>query len=138
MPTVGCFSYYAEEAILLHVFNKETLAVPYIYIGLCAASPGEAGTGANCNEVPDAYGYERATVYYWSDVMGGFVENSAEILFPEAVGGGWGTASHFALFNIQTYGAGDMLIYGSLVAPREILSGSIPKFAIGEIGIQLD
>lgn len=137
MPTAGCLSNYAERAILLHVFNKETLAIPYIYVGLCAANPGEAGTGANCNEIPHVYGYERATAYYWSEVMGGFVENSAEILFGVAVGG-WGTVTHFALFNTQTYGAGDMLIYGSLVAPREIVAGSTPRFAIGEIGITMD
>lgn len=138
MPTAGCFSNDAEGVILKHIFNKETLPQPYIYVGLCTANPGEAGTGVSCNEVPHAFGYERATAYYWSEVMGGFVENTAEILFPEAVGDGWGTVSHFALFSAQVYGTGYMIIYGALAAQREIVEGSAPKFAINEIGIQLD
>lgn len=138
MPTVGCFSNYTERAVLLHVFNKETLAVPYIYVGLCTALPGEAGTGADCNEAANANGYARATAYYWTDVLGGFVENSAEIIFPTATGDGWGTISHFALFDSDVYGIGNMLIYGALSSPREIVGGSVPKFAIGEIGITMD
>lgn len=139
MATAGCFSNYTEAAVLKHIFNKETLEQPYIYVGLCAAAPGEAGTGASCHEVPHANGYERATAYYWSEVAGGFVENTAEIVFPEVLAGGWGTVTHFALFDYKEYGLGHMLIYGAITgAPVAVVEGSTPKFAIDEIGMTMD
>lgn len=138
MSTAGCLSNYAEVAILNHIFNKATLAQPYIYVGLCTANPTDAGTGANCYEVPHTNFYERATAHYWSAPVGGFVENSAEIVFNMVTGTGWGEVSHFALFDAETYSMGNMIIYGALVSPKVVVAGSIPKFAIGEIGIYMD
>lgn len=138
MPTVGCLSNYAERAILEHVFNKVSLAVPYLYVGLCTADPGEAGTGAACNEVPNTNFYERAAAYYWSSAVGGLVENTAAIVFHEATPGGWGPVTHFAFLDSLTYGTGEMFVYGVLAVPRIVVAGSIPRFEIGEFVITMD
>lgn len=69
----------------------------------------------------------------WTSAVGPLsYENSSAITFPEAVGGDWGTVTHVVII-----GDAFPMVYGPLLAEKEIPTGSIPRFAIGELTITL-
>jgi len=137
------FSNAMENSILNLIFSGTSFPIvspyPPLSVGLCTASPTDAGTGASCNEVPHIYGYERAStiVSDWGGASNGLVVNDVAIVFPEALAS-WGMVTHFAIFNEQVYGTGDMLIWGPLTIPKEIALGSSPRFNIDGMGANLD
>lgn len=132
------FSNYAEAKIIRHIFNAGSFPASTKYLGLCTASPGEAGIGSNCNEVVFANGYSRTITYnyQWRAAASGLITNAAAIVFPEAVGLGWGTVTHFAIFDAASFG--NILVYGYLAEPKTVLRGSVPVFYIDELGVTLD
>lgn len=131
----GHFSDFAENAIMNHVLGKVTYPAPDIWVGLCTANPGDAGTNENCNEVsPTAGGYQRVSTSpagwdvtafpYW-----GRGWNNARIEFPDATLNGWGRVTHVALFDVQfPTDDGHLLIYGPLETPWTVTAGSKPWF----------
>jgi hypothetical protein len=65
----------------------------------------------------------------------GTSDNIAAITFP-APTGNWGTATHFALWDSATYGAGNLLASGILTTAKTINSGdAAPTFPIGTLDI---
>lgn len=76
------------------------------YLGLSTANPRDDASGL---EEPKGNGYARVAANL-----------SAATNFPKATGG-WGRISHFALFDAAS--GGNMLFYGAVVCPRDILDG---------------
>jgi len=135
---MGSFSNYTELKVLEHVVGKTSYTMPSVWAALCTADPGEAGTGASMSEVANAGAYARvSTSAKWGAAAAGLIENNAEIVFPEATAS-WGVVTHFTLVDSGTYGAGNMLAYGTLTASKTIDPGDTPKFAVGAIDITLD
>jgi len=133
------FSNYLENEVLDHVMGVGAYSAPTVYAALCTADPTEAGTGASMNEVADAGAYARVAVAgsFGTAAADGSISNDAAITFTEATGS-WGTVTHFAIVDSGTHGAGNMLASGALSASKTISSGDIPRFAIGELQINLD
>lgn len=135
------FSNVMEALVLKHLFGKDFLAQPTIFVGLCTGNPAEFCTGGNCVEVPDAFNYARALTvsddWFVSDVAT-TASNFTPILFPEAIGGDWGTVSHFVLLDSGVYGEGNVIVYGELEQPFEITSGIKPRFLPNEINVSLE
>jgi len=135
----GSASNYAENKLLDHLTGKTAFAKPTVHIGLCTADPTDAGTGASCNECPDSGYYARVATDGddWDAAAAGATANAEIITFPEATGS-WGEATHFALFDSGTHGAGNMLAHASLGVSKTITTGDTPKFAVGELDITMD
>lgn len=135
----GSLSNYAELKILDHIVGKTSFTMPTVYIALCTADPTDAGTGGSMNEVADANSYARVSTAGgdWNTASGGAMDNVNAIEFPEA-SGSWGTATHFALVDSGTHGAGNMLAHGDLTVSKAVTSGDTVGFAIGNLDITLD
>jgi len=126
------FSNWMENYIL-----NNSVRVGTRYVGLCRNNPGEGATGANCQEVANTYGYARAVATgYWSGASNGQISNTSAIVFPLATGN-WGVVSYFVVCNSGSYGAGNVIVYGSLSAARSITKYSRPQFSPGQLRITL-
>lgn len=130
---------YTENKFLDHLTSKLSYTMPAVWIGLSTANPGDNAAGL---AEPVAMNYARvATVggsgagYTWASAANGSITNAAAITFA-AASGTWGTITHFALFDAVT--TGNMLAYGALTQAKSIVSGDVPKFAIGAIVITMD
>lgn len=136
---MGSFSDYAENIVLDHVTGKTAYEMPTIYVGLATADPTDAGTGASFNECANSGSYARKSTVGgdWNAASGGATSNANDITFVEATGS-WGTATHFALLDSGSWGAGNMIAHSILTVSKTIDSGDTPKFAAGELDVTLD
>jgi hypothetical protein len=127
---------FLENEILDHLFSVGAYTAPTPYFCLCTADPTDAGTGASMNEVANSGSYARkdASACFGTAAAGGTISNDAVIEFAAATGS-WGTATHFAICDSGTYGAGNMILHGALGTPKTIASGDTPRFPIGDIDI---
>lgn len=133
---MGSLTNAAEVGMLDHILNKTTYG-PFttVYAGLCTSDPGEAATGASANEVPNSGSYQRTAISFGAASSRAITQN-ANCTFPTA-SGSWGTATHFAIFTSQTYGAGDCIGYGTLNTSKSIVNGNTPEIASGECVISI-
>lgn len=133
------FSDYLERELLDLVLNKVTYTVTDVFVALWVGNPLEDGTGAT--DAAEVTGNDYARVNAtgkWGTAAGEptVVKNTAEITFPKATPSGWGTVTHFALYDNLT--GGNMLMYSNLATAREVTPDSIPRFDIGTLKIHLD
>lgn len=137
--TVG-FSRYMQHKVLDSLFGKidEFLYAP-LYVALCTDDPTPAGNGADCNEIPNWYGYERLETVGsdWTAESNGLVTNSVYFNFPRALAY-WGMVSYFALTDAFQYGFGNMIAYGELAIAMSISAGKICTFAPTHLRVVLD
>ena len=132
---------YLEGQIRAHAFRTATWTKPtVISIALCTAAPPDASTGATITEVANAGSYSRQTLNpldaNWTapDTTGGLTDNASAITFTTA-SGYWGTVTHVALCDSATWGAGNMLLYGTLTASKVVNNGDTFKFNIGDLDV---
>lgn len=131
MPTYN-LSNFAESGVFNHLLRTASMTKPStIAIALCSNPPTETSTGANCNELANTGSYARypnaSGDVFWSHEVHGSGNNIAQVTFTQATAD-WGYVSGIALVNSSTYGAGDIIFYGSLVTPRIVLNGDQFKF----------
>ncbi len=107
-----------------------------IYIGLSIADPTIDGSGVS---EPVGNGYARvssARVADWSaatDGASGKVDktHTTTHAFPQATGGGWGTADHFLIWDALT--TGNLLHWGALDNPVTINEDDDQRFNPGSM-----
>ena len=135
------FTNYLEVKILDHVFGRTTFtAESGVHVALSTTTPTDAG--GNFTEPAVGSGYDRVSAANdkttWSNATSGTstVDNNIAVTFPQATGGGWGTVTHFGIYD--TYAGGYLLGWGSLTTPRLISDGDTPQFASGALDITLD
>jgi len=125
---------YLEDEVLDHVLGKGTrdfTSPTALYVGLLTAvSDGEA---ASWTEVSGT-NYARTAVTFGA-ASSGSASNSADVEFPAAGSGGWGTVTHIAIFDASS--AGNALFYGALSASRAVDEADIMTFVTGNISISL-
>jgi len=132
---------YLEDELIKHLFRTGSFTKPTVLaFALYTAAPGEAGGGT---EVANSGSYTRPTLNpsdsNWAATSGsdGLTSNLAAITY-SAPTGNWGTIAHMAILDSATYGAGNMLFYGSLTNTRIINSGdAAPEYAIGAVTITI-
>jgi len=132
-------SNYLEAKILDHLTGKTAFTMPSVTaVALCTADPTDTGTGASMNECANANAYARVTVSAanWAAAAAAASSNAAAITFPEATGS-QGTATHWAIVDSATYGAGNVLFYGALDSSLVIATGVTPNIPIGDLDIDL-
>lgn len=125
---------YLENEVLDHVLGKGTrdfTSPTSLYVGLLTAvSDGEA---ASWTEVSGT-NYARTSVAFGA-ASSGSATNSADVEFPAAGAGGWGTVSNIAIFDASS--AGNALFYGALSASRAVDEADIFTIVAGNLSISL-
>lgn len=137
--STGSFSNYMETLVLDHLFWKDTYTEQFTYLGLCNADPGEGGTGEFSDELPHVDGYERVETHsaLWNPSVAGLITNAAPLSFPMAEAD-WGLVTHLAIYDDGNYGQGNLLMSCEIQAPVFITVGTILKFDIIWIDVELD
>jgi hypothetical protein len=128
------FSDYWENKVLDYMFGKGSLTPTPIFVGLSSSDPTDDGS-ALAEPGGNNYARVQTSACNWKVASGGVLTNAGQIVFAMATGG-WGTVTHFALFDDAT--GGNMLAYGPLGESKTIGSGDIARFAAGEMEINLD
>lgn len=128
---MGSLSNYLEVELLDHVFNAAYTPAATLYLALCTADPTDAGTGASMNEVANSGGYARTAIAFSAASSRQVVQNGA-VTFPQ-LSGSLGTASHWAVMDSATYGAGNMLAHGAFGTPKGLVSGNTPTVPDGTV-----
>jgi len=130
---MSAFSNTVEDAILNHYLRNIAIGAPpaTVYVALYTSDPGETNSGTEVSG--NAYARQAVT---FNAPSSGACTNSADITFPEATPAGWGTVTHFAIFNAAT--AGTMLFYGALTTSKTVSAGDIVRFKAGQLSIALD
>lgn len=131
------FSNYVEAAIINALLRATTFpaAPANVYVALHTADPGD--TGAASELTIGSLAYARVAV----STTGGWAapdtasstSNVADITFPAAAGGDWGTVTHFSIWDAAT--AGNCLFKDALVETRSVLDGDTLKFVAGQLVI---
>lgn len=125
---------YLEEALLNHVLRNTAYTAPTtVYVALLTASATDEGIQA-AELSGNGYARQAATFTAPTQVTGsGEVENSAEILFPEATTA-WSEVTHFAVADANA--AGNYLYHGELDAPRTAGVGDQIRFQVGTLKVR--
>lgn len=127
-----------ENAVLDRLFGGATLTVPAtVYVGLMTAAPNDDGTGV---VEPPSGAYARVAVTndltQWPAASGGQKANANDIVFPTATSPGWGTVTHFGIFDAAS--SGNLIAFGALDASRVVIAGDDFRFLAGALVISLD
>lgn len=131
-------SNYARNALLGHVFGAAGSAytpAATVYLALCTADPTAAGTGASMNEVANSGNYARTAITFGA-AASSQIAQSAQVNFPQ-LSGALGTATHYAVVDSATHGAGNMLAFGPLVEAKALNANNRPFVAAGQVVISL-
>lgn len=131
---MGSLSDYAENALLSHLFTASYAAAATLYVGLASADPTDTATGAAMSELPNSNAYARTAIDF-SAVSNRIITQSNAVTFPQATGP-WGSATHWAILDTNTYGAGNVLAHGDLTASLAIVSGNIPSIPAGQVAVE--
>ena len=106
------------------------------YIGLHNGATAPTETGNGFSEPGSATGYARAQFGTVDTTKQAQVANSAIIFFNETLGDGYGTVTHFGLFNSKS----DTVPFfvGELTATMTVGAGFVPIFRARHLVIGLD
>lgn len=132
---MGSLSNYGENYFLDHIFNSGQTLPGTVYLCLCTADPTDAATGASMNEVANANGYVRTAITFGAPSTRRTTQ-SAIVTFPQA-SGAWGTVTHWAICDSNTYGAGNVLAHGAFGSSFSPVSGNTPSVASGQVYVEI-
>jgi hypothetical protein len=129
---------FLEAEILDQIFGASAYVAPVtLYVALSTTAPTEAG--ASFTE-PVGNGYARVAVTNnltnFPAAVAGAKSNGTQITFPAATGAGWGTLTHFGIWDASS--GGNLLCFAPLTASVLVVAGDTPRFPIGDLDITLD
>lgn len=126
---MSALSDYAENKVLDAIGANATFTTPSaVYLGLSTGSFADANSGTEIS----GNNYARVAVSFGS-AASGTMSNDAAIEFAAATGSGFGTVSHWGLFDNSS--GGNLLVHGSFSASKAIASGDVLKIAVGDLDI---
>ncbi len=126
---MSALSDYAENKVLDVIGANATFTAPSaVYLGLSTGSFNDDGSGTEIS----GNNYARVAVSFGS-AASGTMSNDAAIEFAAATGSGFGTVSHWGLFDAAS--SGNLLVHGSFSASKAIASGDVLKIAVGDLDI---
>jgi hypothetical protein len=130
---------YLEGEIIKHIFRTGSFTKPSVLaVGLFTTAPGDSAAGTEVS----GNGYTRVSVNpadaNWAAPAGGngTTSNVSTITFPTPTGAGWGTITHFAIFDAAS--AGNRLFHGALTLPKVINAADTVSFAAGQLQLTFD
>lgn len=124
----GSFTDSFENAVLDNLFSGAALPTGTYSVGLFTTAPADSTSGTEVSGTS----YARQATGSWSSASGGAISNSADITFPTAGTGGWGTIVAIGVFK------GTTLIAHSDVTPKQITAGDTVTIKAGDLDITLD
>lgn len=134
---MGSLTNYAEVAFLKHICLEAAYSpATTIYLALCTADPTDAATGASMNECANTGSYARTAITFAAAASRSVAQN-ADVDFPQATGS-WGTVSHWAIVDTNTYGSGNVLAHGAFASSKAVGSGDTPSVASGEVTVSFN
>jgi hypothetical protein len=132
---LGSLSNFSEDALMNHIFNTAYTSAATVYVALATGTLTDTSTGASMTEVANANGYQRTAITFGAAATRQVIQSGA-VTFPAATGS-WGTIVDWAIVDTQTYGAGNILAYGSFTASFTPVSGNTPTIPTTEIKVQM-
>ncbi len=122
---------YLENKVLDHFLGTASTSAPAtVYLALFTTDPTDAGSGTEVST--SGTNYARQSIAF-SSAASGTTSNSADVEFSQATGSGFGTVTHFGIFDAST--AGNLLFHGALTASKTIAAGDVFKVASGNLSI---
>lgn len=126
------FSEFLANELLDNTLKALSYTGPgLLYLGLFNTNPG-LETNNQTGEVTGT-NYERTLVAF-DAATGSQAVNTADVVFPTAGAGGWGTIQFAAVMTLQT--GGNVLYWSALDANKTIASGDTFKFLQGAYVVQ--
>ena len=126
-------SNYAELKVLDHLFRNTSYTSPSAYMALFTDDPTDAGTGTEVT----GNGYARVQIdNKMAAAASGQIVSNADITFPTATGGAFGTITHIGIYDAST--SGNLLAHGALSASRTISDGDTFQINSGSLTITID
>ncbi len=141
------FSDYLESGVLDHIFRTSSFSKPStVAVALTGEVPSDGDDGSTIDEVSGG-SYARVDLGAPADADwnaptlagpggSGHIDNVSAVTFPQATAD-WGHVSGIAILDSASTGAGNMLMYGSLTTPREILNNDTFEIPAGDLDIYL-
>ena len=128
---------YLEKAILDHVFKVAAFTQPpSIYIGLHTSSPADDDSGTEVSGT-DYARVDASSSWAAASSPGGTITTNADITFPAAGSGGWGTVTHIGIYDSDTGGSNNLLFHGALAASKTVAESDIFQITSGNLTITL-
>ena len=131
---MGSLTDHAENKLIDHVLNAAYTPAAAVYLALCTADPTDAATGASMNEVANSGSYARTAIAFGAASSRRVTQN-AQVTFPAATGS-WGTVTHWAIVDTNTYGAGNVLATGAFSPTKSIVNGNTPSVPTSTIYVE--
>lgn len=133
---MGSKSDYLEGKVLEHVLRNTAYSSPAtVYVGLYTAAPNDASTGSSGGTELSGNGYSRQSCAF-SAASGGSISNSGTVTFGPNTTSGWGTVTHFGIFDASTNG--NLLYWGALTASKTVAVGDSVSFGAGALVVTED
>ncbi len=128
---MGSLSWYAEDALLDHVFNGVAYTpASTLYLALSTADPLDDGSGL---AEPATGGYARAAIAFGAAASRAVVQAGA-VTFPQATDA-WGTITHWAIMDASTLG--NVLAHGAFTTAFSPVAGNTPSVADGQVQVSV-
>lgn len=102
------------------LFSTTAHTPPTFYIGVSTTTPTTSGTGYT--EPSTSAGYARMKISSFTTPSKGVIKNPNNIVFPTSTGR-WGTITHLVIFDSQTVGEGNLLMFCEIPQPRLMVAG---------------
>lgn len=127
---------YLANKLLEHQVGKTSFTMPTVYVGLSSTTPALGGTGIT-EPTGGAYARVATSGATWTTAASGSINNAAAITFTQA-SADWVSGSnltHGVLYDAAS--GGNVLAYGALTTPKNILNGDTASIAIGQLVITI-
>ena len=130
-------SNYAELKMLDHLCGKgarDFTSPATLAVAMASAISGSEPV--TVTEFANANSYARTAVTF-AAAASAATKNSGDVEFPTATGD-QGTCTHIAVYDNLTYGAGNLLFYGTLTASKTIETGDTFEIKTSNLTVNLD
>jgi hypothetical protein len=122
---------FLAHELLDHAFRNSSYTPPAtVHLALFTAAPTVAGGGTEVSAAGTAYA--RQAIAFNVAASRAIVQTAAEV-FPEATGGGFGTVTHWGVFDAST--GGNLLAFGALTTSQAVPAGVVATVPLGEVTI---
>ena len=126
-------SSFAEVKVLDLLFRNTAYTAPNAYLGLFTSDPTDSASGTEVS----GNNYARVQIDdKMASAASGAISSNANITFPAASGGDFGTITHIGIFDAST--SGNLLAHGALTASKIISDGDTFQINSGSLTITID
>jgi len=132
---MGKLSLYARNSLLNHLFNNSVYNAPAtVYVALCTATVTESDTGSTIAEA-NYVSYNRVPINFSpANLTNRNITQLGNSIFPKATGGNI-TVTDYAVLDSPNPGTGNLLGFGKLLVPKNIVADNTPTIRDAEVVI---